>query len=42
LHPFSREPFSPEMIIRKETCHFNIAKQCFCAFPIYPLQQNSI
>ncbi|EFB7905028.1 T3SS effector protein NleG8, partial [Escherichia coli] len=26
----------------KETCHFNIAKQCFCAFPIYPLQQNSI
>lgn len=33
-HPFSREPFSPEMIIRKEKCHFNIAKQCFCAFPI--------
>ena len=33
-HPFSREPFSPEMIIRKEKCHFNIAKQCFCALPI--------
>ena len=42
LHPLSRDPFAPEMIISKDKCHFNITKQCFYALPIYPLQQNSI
>ncbi|MCZ9141103.1 T3SS effector NleG family protein, partial [Escherichia albertii] len=34
LHPLSRDSFAPEMIISKDKCHFNIAKQCFCALPI--------
>ncbi|EJQ0196494.1 T3SS effector NleG family protein, partial [Escherichia coli] len=34
LHPLSRDPFDPEMIISKDKCHFNITKQCFYALPI--------
>ncbi|EFC1641692.1 DUF1076 domain-containing protein [Escherichia coli] len=29
-HPLSREVFSPEMIVRRDECQFNVSEQHFC------------
>ncbi|EHW39632.1 hypothetical protein ECDEC9A_1516 [Escherichia coli DEC9A] len=40
LHPLSRDPFAPEMIISKDKCHFNITNNVFTHYPYTPFNKT--